>query len=244
MSYFEDCYLKRINRAGETRQDRIEFEKEKEFEKIFMAQTQYKVNIYQLNDEPVKIVGSLQPNKWNESSLISNLLISKSVTPFHTGDLVYIKQKIKNKEQDKIWLVLFIEENLTKGYQLFKVICLDTFINITNEYGDTIVTLPVKFVNASQSFTEDTLIKTESEKGYREPQGNRIMIAKDCEELKKDTYFEYEDKGWEIVSKDDISISNVAYVYVSERLIRENEPSSSRDIPVGEDVNFFLNGRR
>jgi hypothetical protein len=41
---------------------------------------------------------------------------------------------------------------------------------------------------------------------------------------------------------DNLSIDNVAYVTISEKLVREEEPSSSKDILVGEDDNFFLNG--
>jgi hypothetical protein len=41
---------------------------------------------------------------------------------------------------------------------------------------------------------------------------------------------------------DNISIDDVAYVTISERLLREEEPVSSKDILVGENDNFFLNG--
>ena len=63
--------------------------------------------------------------------------MSTQAAPLKTGDILKIKQKIKEEEQDKIWLVLFVEENLTKGYQLFKIICLDSFVNLTDEYGTT-----------------------------------------------------------------------------------------------------------
>jgi hypothetical protein len=49
-------------------------------------------------------------------------------------------------------------------------------------------------------------------------------------------------RGWEIVGVDNISVPNVAYLYISEKLLREEEPLSSEDILVGENDNFFLNG--
>lgn len=242
-SYFEDVYLKRMNRDGTNRQDRIASTKEKEFDKIFLKQTQYKVTLYQVNEEEVNITASLQPNKWNESNIISNLLMSTSAAPLKTGDILYIKQKIKDRIQDKIWLVIFVEENLTKGYQLFKIICLDSTVNITDEYGNTRYSIPVRFTNAAQSFMQDNYIKSVKEYGYREPQTTKIMITQDFNELGKDTYFEYKERGWEIMSKDNISVKNVAYCYLSEKLRREPEPISSEDILVGENDNFFLNGR-
>ena len=35
MSYFEDVYLKRINREGATQQERVKTRKEKEFDMLF-----------------------------------------------------------------------------------------------------------------------------------------------------------------------------------------------------------------
>ncbi len=243
MSYFEEVYLKRINSAGTTRQDRIKTAKEREFDRIFLKQTQYRAQLYQINDLEVNYTISLQPNNWNESNLISNLLMSTSAAALKTGDLLFIRQKIKNKEVDKIWLVIFVEENLTKGYQLFKVICLDTNINITDEYGTTKIATPAKFVNATSSFMQDTYTRSKAEMGYREPFTTRIVVIQDSDEIRKGTYFEYMDRNWEIASKDNISIPNVAYLFITERLKKENEPLSSKDIEVGKDVNFFLNGR-
>lgn len=241
MSYFEEVYLKRMNRDGQNQQERVKTRKEKEFDRLFLKKTEYQVRLYGVNGEQRNDICSLQPNKWNESNLIGNLLMSTRAAALHTGDILNIKQKIKDIEYDKIWLVLFVEENITKGYQLFKCICLDENVNITDEYGNTIKTLPVKFINATASFVQDTFSMEGI--GYREPHWNRGFIAADREILKKGTYFNYKNLGWEIYGKDNISIDNVAYVSISQKLQREEEPTSSKEILVGEDKNFFLNGR-
>lgn len=242
MGYFDEVYLKRINKDGENQQDRVKTRKEKEFDLLFLKKTEYLVNIHNINGEEIDIKGSLQPHGWNESNLISNLLVSTSVKPFKTGDILQIKQKIKSKEQDKFWLILFVEENLTKGYQLFKIICLDTDINLTDEYGTTLETFPAKIVSATSTLVQDTFVHSHGQYGYREPFATRCFITSDFDFIKKGTYFEYKKRGWEIMGLDNLSIDNVAYVTISEKLVREEEPSSSKDILVGEDNNFFLNG--
>lgn len=68
-------------------------------------------------------------------------------------------------------------------------------------------------------------------------------MAADCDALKKGTHFIYKDKRWEISGKDNISIDNVAYTFIKEKLMKAEEPISSKEIPVGEDDNFFLIGR-
>lgn len=241
MSYFEDVYLKRMNVDGQNQQDRVKTRKEKEFDRLFLKKTEYKVLLYGVNGEQRNDVCSLQPNKWNESNLIGNLLMSTSAAALKTGDILNIKQKIKDKELDKIWLVLFVEENLTKGYQLFKCICLDEEINITDEYGTTKEVIPAKFISATSTFINDTFSLTAG--GYRENQSNRGFVTADCDALKKGTHFIYKNKRWEITGKDTISIDNVAYTFITESLMKAEEPVSSKDIKVGEDDNFFLIGR-
>ena len=88
MSYFTEVYLKRMNIDGHNQQERTKTRKEKEFDKLFLKKTMYQSQIYQINEEPVQLIGSLQPNKWNESELISNLLISTKTKKLNTGDIL------------------------------------------------------------------------------------------------------------------------------------------------------------
>ena len=41
MSYFEDVYLKRMNKEGVTQQERVKTRKEKEFDMLFLKKTEY-----------------------------------------------------------------------------------------------------------------------------------------------------------------------------------------------------------
>lgn len=241
-SYFEDVYIKRMNREGRTRQERIKTRKENEFNRIFLKQSAYQSYLYQVNDEETAEICSLQPNKWNEDNIISNLLLSTSARTLKTGDILKIRQTIKDKEVDKIWLVLFVEDNITKGYQVFKVICLDSELNFTDEYGNTQHNFPVKFVNLSSKIVQDVFIHSATQLGYREPNGNRFFITHDFDFIKKSKYFDYKGRGWEVYGIDNISILDVAFVTFSEKLKKETEPLKSQDILIGEDTNFFLNG--
>ena len=63
MSYFDDCYLKRMNANGKNRQERIKTRKEHEFDRLFLKQTEYRAQIYEVNKQSCDIICSLQPNK-------------------------------------------------------------------------------------------------------------------------------------------------------------------------------------
>lgn len=241
MSYFDEVYLKRMNKDGKTIQERVKTRKEKEFDSLFLKRTKYQSIIYQVNDKKEEIVCSLQPNKWNQDNLISNLLVSTKSQLFKTGDLLFIFWKNKEFEQNKIWLVVYVDQNLTRGYQSYQIICLDETLCYKNEYGDTITNIPIKLVNASSSFVQDNF--SSSGVQYREANTSRRIITKDYSFLKKDVYFNYKNQSWTIVGKDNMSINGVAYLSISEQLAREPEPKTSEDLLVGEDTNFFLNNR-
>lgn len=242
-NYFEDVYLKRMNREGNNIQERVKTRKEKEFDKLFLKRTKYKAGIYQVNDTSIDVIEcAVEPNKWNQDKIVSNLLVSTSVTRFHTGDILKIYQKVKEVEYDKYWLICFVSDDITHGYQKYEVIELDSIINHTTEYGDTLHVIPVKFVSETSTFVQDKFTSYGAV-SYREPLAHRKFITSDFSFLQKNMYFNYKDRGWEIVGKDNISIDGVAYVSVSEYLKKEPEPKTSEDILVGEDTNFFLNNR-
>ena len=121
MSYFDEVYLKRMNKDGETRQERVKTRKEKEFNKIYLRKTEYQANIYMINDDESNIICSLQPNKWNESQLISNLMIPKDYNKLHGGDILKIYQKIKDEEYNKIWLVLYCNDDISVFIRYAKI---------------------------------------------------------------------------------------------------------------------------
>lgn len=242
MNFF-DVYLKRMNLGGTTRQERIKTREENEF-KLVLARTKYKAYIYQVDDEQTEMIQcSLQPSTNNENKVIFSLHIDNTNKELNSGDIVYTYQKVKDTEDKKTWLILHYQKDITKGYQTYKVICLDSLINITDEYGETKYTVPVTFVSATNIYVQDYFSYSKGNYGYRENQDTRIFITKNYDFLKKGIYFNYKDKTWELSGKDTMSVNNVSYTTISERLERVEEPLSSKDIPVGKDTNFFLNGR-
>ena len=239
-SYFNDVYLKRMNKDGETMQERIKTKKENKFDKVYLKRTESQGTLYQINDEEVKILCSVEPSKWTQDKIVSNINISSREKELKTGDILKVYQKVKDIEYDKTWLICYVSNDISHGYQSYEAIELDSVINLADEYGQTYAILPVKFVSETSVFVKDKFMSYGSVT-YREGLMHRKFITADSEILKKATYFNYANRGWEIAEKDDISIKNVAYVSIEEFLRREPEPETSKDILVGEDQNFLLN---
>lgn len=239
-NYFTDVYLKRMNVDGNSIQERVKTRKEKEFDKLFLQRTKYQAHIIHCNEEQENILCSVIPAKWGQDKITSNVLVSTKAKKFKTGDILNIFQKNKETEYNKYWLIYFVSNDISHGYQSYEVIELETYINHTDEYGNTLHIVPVKFVNETSVFVQDKFSSYGSV-SYREPLAHRKFITRDYDFLKKATYFNYKDRGWEIVGKDNLSINGVAYVSIAEFLTKEPEPNTSKDILVGEDTNFFLN---
>lgn len=239
-NYFTDCYLKRMNKDGTTIQERVRTSKEREFDKIKMPKSKYLACIYQLNGEPIEIPCNIQPAKWKQEQILSNILCSTSAQKFKTGDILRTFQKVKDAELDEFYIIMMVSEDLSHGYQKYEAVKLDSFINNTDAYGDTIRTIPAKFVSETSVYVQDKFTSYGAV-SYREPLAHRKFITKDEDFLQKNLYFDYKGRGWEIVGKDNLSINGVALVSIAEYFVSPPEPKTSQDLPVGEDDNFFLN---
>ncbi len=239
-SYFMEGYLPRMNKDGSTIQERVKTRKMKEFDNLFLKKTKYQALIFQVNGEETQILCSIQPSKWTQDKIVSNIMCSKSAQRYKTGDIFRTFQKVKDEEYDQLWLVVFVSKDITHGYQSYEVVELDTIINHTDRYGETIHTIPVKFVSETSVFVQDKFTSYGAV-SYREPLQHRKFLTSDFDFLTKNLYFDYKNKGWEIVGIDNVSIDGVACVSVSEYLVKPPEPESNKDIPVGDDENFFLN---
>ena len=136
-----------MNIDGNTIQERVRTRKEKEFDYLFLKKTKYQGIITSIDEEEANIVCSIQPNSWRQDKIVSNILVSLKNKKLKTGALIETFQKNKEEELSKIWLVLMVSDDITHGYQSYEAIELDSVINFTDEYGDTIKQVPVKFVN-------------------------------------------------------------------------------------------------
>ena len=122
MTYFEDVYLKRINRFGKNIQERIQGKKEYDFN-FFKEKSPNKVNVYENNN--LISDGVLQNKTNSEKEVIDYLLVDKDID-FPDGTILETEQFVDLKKQK--WLIFHLDEYVSIGYNRYQLVELDRTI--------------------------------------------------------------------------------------------------------------------
>ena len=114
MNYFEDVYLKRLNRYGYDYQSRIQAQREKVFEDLLLKSI-YRVDfVYADEMHP----GLLERYKQDETETLQYLLTRVGLD-MPSGTVLMIPDK-NNKEQP--WMVYWLESIKASGYNRYIVL--------------------------------------------------------------------------------------------------------------------------
>ncbi len=238
---FYDDYLRRTNRNGNTMQERVLTQKEREFEKLTLPKSIYLSTIKNVNEEEEDELCILQPNKYNQEKEVNNLMVKKSF-PLNVGTELTILQKIDNREKTSQLLITFHENNITYGYLKYEGILLDDVFTVKDAYDEDIITFNCKIFNATNKFFADNFRDTNG-MALKSATKNRInLVCKDNEYLKKDLYVEFGQMAWRIEGIDRLSIPNVAYVSLEETLKVLKEDENNKELVIDDNTNYWLNG--
>ncbi len=238
---FYDNYLKRANRNGNTMQERILTQKEREFEKLTLPKSIYLSTIESVDGEEESEPCILQPHKYNQEKEINNLMVKKSF-PLSVGTELTVVQKIDDREKTSQLLITFHENNITYGYLKYEGILLDDEFTILDAYDEEVSTFYCKIFNASNKFFADNF-RDINGAALKSATKNRInLVCKDNEYLKKDLYVEFGQMAWRIEGIDRLSIPNIAYVSLEETLKVAKEDENNKELVIDENTNYWLNG--
>ena len=124
MNYFEDVYLKRLNRYGYDYQSRIQAQREEVFEGLLLKSI-YRVDFFY---EDEMHPGLLERYKQDETETMQYLLTRVGLN-MPNGTLLMIPDK-DMKEQP--WLVYWLESIKSSGYNRYIVLKMTHFITWHN----------------------------------------------------------------------------------------------------------------
>lgn len=238
MNYFEDVYLKRLNRYGYDYQSRIQAQREEVFEGLLLKSI-YRVDfVYEDEMHP----GLLERYKQDETETMQYLLTRVSLN-MPNGTLLMIPDK-DMKEQP--WLVYWLESIKSSGYNRYIVLKMTHFITWRDRSNIERSTWCYLYGQEDNMLKDEIRSRSRSDAIYAENLKSSFFVCPTNEFIRKDDYMEIGinalKEGYRVTGYDIISTPGVEYVTVDPVYLRDNsEPPVQKEEDDPAEF-FWLNG--
>ena len=181
-NYFEDVYLKRLNRYGLNYQSRIQTQRERQFENLLMKSV-YRVD-FNYNDEMWPAL--LERYKQDETNTRAYLLTRVKLN-IPKGTILMIP----DKDMELIpWMVYWLEEIKASGYNRYVVLKMTHTITWEHENGDKFESLVYFYGQEDNMLKDEIRSRSRMDTIYSENLKLSFMVMPVNSNLKKDDYFE------------------------------------------------------
>ena len=221
MNYFEDVYLKRLNRYGYDYQSRVQAQREKVFEDLLLKSV-YRVDFEYENELHPAL---LERYKQDETQLMQYLLTRVSLN-IPNGTVLMIPDKDMVEQP---WLIYWLESIKASGYNRYIVLKMTHYISWRDRDGN------VQFSWAYMYGQEDNMLKDELRSRsrmdtlYGENLKSSFFIMPTNEFLRKDDYLEIGQgalrEAFRVTGYDIHSTPGVEYVTVDPVYLRDHTPA-------------------
>lgn len=238
MNYFEDVYLKRLNRYGYDYQSRVQAQREKVFEDLLLKSV-YRVD-FEYEDELHPAL--LERYKQDETQLMQYLLTRVSLN-IPNGTVLMIPDKDMVEQP---WLIYWLESIKASGYNRYIVLKMTHYINWRDRDGN------VQFSWAYMYGQEDNMLKDEirsrsrSDAIYAENLKSSFFIMPTNEFIRKDDYIEVGTgvlrEGYRVTGYDINSTPGVEYITVDPVYLRDHTPTPEQTKEDDPADFYWLNG--
>ena len=238
MSYFDEVYLKRLNRYGYDYQSRIQGQREKVFEDLLLKSV-YRVDfVYEEEMHP----GLLERYKQDETELMQYLLTRVGLN-IPNGTILMIPDK-DNVEQP--WLVYWLESIKASGYNRYIVLKMTHFISWRDRNGVARTSWSYMYGQQDNMLKDEIRSRSRSDAIYTENLKSSFFVVPTNEFIRKDDYIEIGEgalkEAYRVTGYDIHSTPGVEYVTVDPVYLRDNSPApiqTEEDDPANY---YWLNG--
>ena len=238
MNYFEDVYLKRLNRYGYDYQSRIQAQREEVFEGLLLKSI-YRVDfVYEDEMHP----GLLERYKQDETETMQYLLTRVGLN-MPNGTLLMIPDK-DMKEQP--WLVYWLESIKSSGYNRYIVLKMTHFITWRDRSNIEHSTWCYLYGQEDNMLKDEIRSRSRSDVIYAENLKSSFFVCPMNEFIRKDDYMEIGidalKEGYRVTGYDIISTPGVEYVTVDPVYLRDHSAPPVQKEEDDPAEFFWLNG--
>ena len=227
MSYFEDVYLKRLNRYGYDYQSRIQAQREKVFEDLLLKSL-YRVDfVYADEMHP----GLLERYKQDETETLQYLLTRVGLD-MPSGTVLMIPDK-NNREQP--WMVYWLESIKASGYNRYIVLKMTYFITWLDRSNVQRSSWCYMYGQQDNMLKDEIRSRSRVDTIYAENLKSSFFVLPTTEYIRKDDYLEIGEgalkEAYRVTGYDVNSTPGVEYVTVDPVYLRDNSelPAQKED---------------
>lgn len=234
-NYYEDVYLKRLNRYGYDYQSRVQAQRERDFEGKLLKSI-YRVDFeYAGENHPA----TLERYKQDETELLQYLLTRLSLN-IPNGTILMIPDKDSNLQP---WMVFWLESIKASGYNRYIVLKMTHYISWTDR-NKTNQSSWCYLHGPGKGAMKDTL-KTIGAV-YSEDDNSHFVIMPLNEFIRKEDYLEIGERnlkeGYRVTGYDIHSTPGVEYITLNPMYIKDKTPAPIQTSADKEEDFYWLNG--
>lgn len=224
MSYFDEVYLKRLNRYGNDYQSRVQGQRERNFENLLLKSV-YRVEfMYEQEFHPAL----LERYKQNETETMQYLLTRVDLK-LPNGTVLMIPDK---DNIEKPWLVYWLESIKASGYNKYVVLKMTHFITWRDRDNNERGSWCYMYGQEDNMLKDELKSRSRMDTLYTENLKASFFIMPTNEFIRKDTYLEIGEgvlkEGYRVTGYDLHSSPGVEYVTVDPVYLRDNSPAPER----------------
>ena len=248
MSYYEDVYLKRLNRYGMDYQTRIQGQRERVFEDL-LEKSIYRVDFQYMNEI---VPGILERYKQDNTETLQYLLVRDDLD-IANGTILQIPNKNYKYGQELddnnsfYWMVYYLENIKASGYNRYIVLKMTHIINWIDRSGNKQETRGY-FYGQGTGEIIDSIIGGQDGALYEEPKKTSRIIVPLNEFIQKEDYFELKNlkaeliEAYRVTGFDRQSTPGVEFITVDPVYERDKSPKpEKKETDTSEDF-YWLDG--
>ena len=238
MGYFDNVYMKRLNRYGLDFQSRLQGQREAVFEDLLLKSI-YRTD-FKYNGETVP--GLFECYKQDETETLHYLLtrVNMNIPP---GTILMIPNK---DGIEKPWMVYWLEEIKASGYNRYIMLKMTHYLTWSGRDKNIYNTWAYMYGQENNMLKDEIRSRSRSKTIYAENLKLSFFVLPKNEHIKKDDYFVIGEgsfkEGYRVTGFDLNSTEGVEYVSVDPIYLKDETPAPSKTEEDSNEDFFWLEG--
>ena len=237
-NYYEEVYLKRLNRYGYDYQTRIQAQRERDFENKLLKSV-YRVDFdYEGESHPA----TLERFKQDHTELMQYLLTRVSLN-LPNGAILMIPDKDQILQP---WLVFWLESIKASGYNRYIVLKMTHYITWIDRNNIKRETWCYMYGQEDNMLKDELRSRSRMDTLYTENLKTSFFVVPTNEYLRRDDYLEIGEgalkEAYRVTGYDIQSVPGVEYVTVDPVYIRDQTPPPVQKEEDDPAAYYWLNG--